>query len=174
MMPQEIFSAGDNDLIWLVKRIFVVEPKANGENDRTLIATSAGIYSPVRAIFRLQKPAKVLLSHEVVSDSSKSLPVFFGKVVKDWTQAYLEMLEEHVLLSVTESSRVGDAFMQKEAASLTSKATQQGSKKHLKRFCEKNTWLPISPDLSLMDFARLSTLESNLWSVTNSSTTALN
>lgn len=147
-------SGTQGPVLFTDEKLFTVQAIHNAQNDRILAKNSKDIPVEVRATFRRQKPASVMVWAGVMTDGKKTPLIFVPEGVKVNQVTYLEMLDKQVLPWL--KNEYGDevfTFMQDGAPAHTAKKVQDWCRKNFPDFWDKLMWPPSSPDLNVMDFA---------------------
>jgi hypothetical protein len=139
------------------KKIFTVDQVYNRRNDRVIVDQG----TPATPVNKTKHPASVMVLGIVASDGKKPPPIFVPAGVKINTEAYLELLDRHLLPWLRKNYPQGNyCFQQDGAPAHTAKKTQDWLRDNLANFWPKDFWPPSSPDLNPLDYSVWSVVES--------------
>ena len=146
----------------------------SSQTDRVLGKDRSSIPLARRAVFRLQKPASVMVWAGVLDDGMKLALLFVDMGVMINSHKYKSMLEEDIVPWL--QNHYGDrpnVSMQDGAPAHTARLVKEFCPEVFPSFWSKEMWPPSSPDLNPMDFSVWSILEAKACSKPHSSITAL-
>ncbi|XP_014787787.1 uncharacterized protein LOC106881793 [Octopus bimaculoides] len=161
-MLAEMKHATNKVLIWSNEKIFTVEGFTNRQNERFYAHNAGDLPKDSRSYLHHQKPGLIMVWATVASDGSKSPLILIDAGIKVNSEVYTEMLNEKVLLWVTETFGDHYTFTQDGALAHISNLTQRRCKEHFSSFGVKLIWPPSNQDINPMDFATWSILERNV------------
>lgn len=141
-------------VIYSDEKLFDIERKFNGQNDRIYTRDINSISPSVKFAFKRQKPDSIMIWAAVASNGKKS-PIFrIPDGVKINQTVYLDFLKEKVKPWIdSEFPNVKVCFTQDSAPAHGANRVQEWCQNEFHHFWTKVMWPPSSPDLNPLDFA---------------------
>ena len=144
-------------MIWTDEKLFTVQATHNHQNDWIYAVNKEVIPLYKRIAHKRQNPASVMVWAGVTSTGGKTPLTFIEDGVRINQHVYLNMLKEQLVPCI-------DAIIKKYGNTLQHDVATSHTANLVQEWWTERLWPPSSPDLSPMDVAVWSILESNAWS----------